>query len=145
MLVEPSGALLGASGTAMSAMMTPGMSNSTSSSPAHRLSATAPESGPETRRSNWWRSPVNVSDCHSVDRTSLSNILSRGTPARAVKARRRAAAAADIGVLFIARRPPDKRALACPSAAEGPGHCEDRRQIADRRPRLVQIGSEQYH
>ena len=107
-LVEPSGARFGCPTIATSATMWPGMSNSASSNPLHSRSTASLDCGSMTRSAKRWRSPTKVSDCQSVDRISVSKILSRGTAARATNARSSAAAAGDIRRRFIAR-PRDRR------------------------------------
>src|SRR5947208_3536884 len=129
----------------MSATIRPGMLNSASSRPAHIRSTANRESGPQMRKSITWRSPVKVRERQSTDWTSVSKILSRGAPERAMSARKSAAAAADMGILFIAGLPPDRRERARWLRAAGRGHCEDRRRIADLRAHLVQTGTEPCH
>ena len=78
---------------------------------------------PVTRSASWWRSPVKVSDCQSIDETSVSKILSRWT-LRGRSARGAALdAAADMAIRFIVRAPPDRRGRARRFAAAGRGHC----------------------
>jgi len=60
------------------------------------------ESGPGIRSRSWCRSPVKVSDCQSMLFTSVSKILLRGAPERAINARSKAAAAGDMAIWFIA-------------------------------------------
>ncbi len=77
MLADPSHPYAGCPHAVMSATICPGMTNSASSSPSHMPSITEVESGPVMRKQRWWRSPTNVSDCQSIERTSVSKILSR--------------------------------------------------------------------
>ena len=83
----------------------PGSLNSASSSPSHiRSTICARSPGPECASAIWWRSPMKVSDCQSIERTSVSKILSRGTPARAIRRAQQPDAAGDMAIRFIARR-----------------------------------------
>src|SRR5439155_15965355 len=100
--------------------------------------------GAETRSSSWCRSPVNVSDCQSVDCTSVSRILSRGTPARAISARIKLDAAGDM-VIFSIAPPPDRQAPARPSWIAVHGRCEDRKRSAGHPIHPGRIGWESRH
>src|SRR5256885_3581978 len=128
--VEPSLGHGRRSRTAISATVWRGTSNSASDRPAHIRSAIAFEPGPGILSSISWRSPMKVSDCQSIDRTSVSKILFLGTAARAKIPRRRADAAADVAILITAP-PPDRHAPWRPSPVGDRGHCEDRTQTAD--------------
>ena len=99
--------------------------------------------GSMTRSAKRWRSPTKVSDCQSVDRISVSKILSRGTAARAINARSNAAAAGDIRRRFIAR-PRDRRGHARWWSDEDHARCASRIQSADLPRRLVQTGLERF-
>ena len=142
MLVEPSLAHSGLPKTVMSATICPEMLNSASSKPPHMRFTTCSESGPGTRRRRWWRSPAKVSECQSVDDISVSKILSRGTPARAINARSKLPAAADMGSLFIAPCLPDRREPARLWLVWGPAHCASRKRSVGRRRRPCRIGLE---
>src|SRR3954447_26513690 len=87
---------------------------------------------------------MKVSDCQSTDRTSISRILSRGTLVRAITARSKFPAAADIAI-FSMIPPPDRRAPARLSWDVDLAPYEDRRRNADRQPLLGRIGSELSH
>ena len=78
-------------------------------------------SGPGTRSSISCRSPMNVSDCQSVDWKLVSKILSRSMPALAISARSSPAAAGD-SASFIIGSSPGRRERVGPSsgAARGP-------------------------
>ena len=59
--------------------------------------------GVGTRSWNSWRSPLMVSDCQSTDLASVSKILSRDAPERAIEATR------GVDARFIVRTPHDRR------------------------------------
>jgi len=115
--------------TAMSASICPGRSNSAQRSPRQIRSEIAWDSGGMMRKSNSCRSPMNVSDCQSTDRTLLSRILSRGTHARAISERSRADAAGDIAN-FSTGLPPGKPGRGQPFEGAGRGLCADRKRNA---------------
>jgi hypothetical protein len=128
--------------TPMSATIRSGMLNSASASPAHMRSTIASECGGKTRSAKTWRSPVKVKDCQSVDCNSVSKILSRGTPARAISARSRLEAAADMAIFSMTLPPADKRSPSRRFADAVRVRCEDRRRNADRQGLPCRIGWE---
>ena len=141
--VESSAVRLGPLITEISARISPGMTKSASSRPRVRRSATSSPSGPAIRSEISWRSPTKVSDCQSTERTLVSKILSRGMPARAMRARSSAEAAVEIAIFSIGPSL-DKRAPVRPSRGGGQARSSSRRRSADRPVPRAQIAREQY-
>ncbi len=106
--IAPSSSRVGEPKTSMSATIRLGIANSESArSPVIRAKISS-ASGPGIRKRIWCRSPTNVSDCQSIERYSVSKILSLLTSARARSARSKAAPAWDMGRRFTGL-PPGKR------------------------------------
>jgi hypothetical protein len=84
-------------------------------------------------------------DCQSVETGSVSKILFRSTPARAISARSNALAAEDMAIFIIACTPPDRRERVRWFAAAGRGRFEDRIQIVDPQRLPCRIVSGAYH
>ena len=86
-----------------------------------------------------WRSPMKVSDCQSVERNSVSKILSRSMPARAIRARskpaRQGREPASSSASF-----PGKRERGGPFAGAAHALCEGRTRSADHPLPRARIG-----
>ena len=136
---EPSAWRSGSPASAISATTWPGIANSQSSSPLTSFATMADASGAGTRRRILCCSPVKVNDCQSVERNSVSKILSRFTPPRRSRERSNPAAAGDIASRIIAASP-DRREPALSSSGEALSPCADRKQIGGRRPHPCRIG-----